>query len=234
MSKRFTDTNKYKKKFIRGLQGAYKLLWDYLYHDCDHAGIWHVDFDVAQIMIGTDMPISEKEAVRLFGDRIIQFDDGEKWFIPSFVEVQYGVLNKDNRAHKSVIDKLSKYGLNKPLTRSLQGRKDKDKDKDMDKEEEKEKREYEGETFDRFWNSYPVKKSKLKAKDIWKRKKCSQKIDLILSSIKSQLQSKSWREGFIPHPTTWLNGERLSDEQGHARPSYSNTARGIDMNGVES
>ena len=48
MAKRFTDTNKYKKPFIRGLQGAYKLFWDYLYHDCDHAGIWIVDFEIAQ------------------------------------------------------------------------------------------------------------------------------------------------------------------------------------------
>ena len=47
--KRFTDTDKYKKPFIRGLKGAYKLLWDYLYHECDNAGVWIDDFDVAQI-----------------------------------------------------------------------------------------------------------------------------------------------------------------------------------------
>jgi hypothetical protein len=141
MAKRFTDTNKYKKPFIRGLQGAYKLLWDYLYHDCDHAGIWIVDFEIAQILIGNDMPVNKKDAIKFFNDgeqRIIEVDNGKKWFIPSFIEFQYGELNPENRAHNSVITILKKYnlwndtkGLIKGLTRGLQGRKDKDKDKDI-------------------------------------------------------------------------------------------------------
>jgi len=142
MAKRFTDTNKYKKPFIRGLQGAYKLLWDYLYHECDHAGIWIVDFEVAQIYIGLDMTVEKSEALKQFNKdevKIIEIDNGKKWFIPSFIEFQYGELNEENRAHNSVIKILSKYNLfpiNKPLTSPLQGAMDmvKDKDKDMDKE----------------------------------------------------------------------------------------------------
>ena len=138
MAKRFTDTDKYKKPFIRGLSGAYKLLWDYLYHDCDNAGIWIKDFEVAQIMIGGDMQVVEDEALTLFSDKIIIIKGGEKWFIPSFVDFQYGELNKSNNAHKSVIGKLLKYKLicdNKGLISSYLGAmdKDKDKDKDMDK-----------------------------------------------------------------------------------------------------
>ena len=153
MSKRFTDTNKYRKPFIRSLQGAYKLFWDYLYHDCDHAGIWIKDFEIAQIYVGADMPINEKDALTYFNNgkqRIIPFDNNEKWFIPKFIYFQYGELNEVNRAHKSVIDILKRYGLYeiylnglnkflskkdcKRLTRGLQGYKDKDKDMDMDKE----------------------------------------------------------------------------------------------------
>jgi hypothetical protein len=138
MAKRFTDTNKYKKPFIRGLQGAYKLLWDYLYHDCDHAGIWIVDFEVAQIYIGSDMPVNKKDALKFFNDnekRIIEICNGSKWFIPSFIEFQYGKLNEQNRAHNSVINILIKYKLykkNKVLTSTLQ----ECKEKDMDKEKE--------------------------------------------------------------------------------------------------
>lgn len=138
MAKRFTDTNKYKKPFIRGLQGAYKLLWDYLYHDCDHAGIWIVDFDIAQIYIGLDMLVNKEDALKYFNsdeERIIEFNEGKKWFIPSFIEFQYGELNENNRAHNSVILILKKNNLyknNKGLIRPLQGCKDKDKDKDKD------------------------------------------------------------------------------------------------------
>lgn len=77
MSKRFTDTEKWKKNFIRGLQGPYKLLWLYLLDDCDHAGIWHVDMEVAQIRIG-EKSISLEGSLEEFNGKIIQFDEGEK------------------------------------------------------------------------------------------------------------------------------------------------------------
>ena len=137
MAKRFTDTEKWKKPFIRGLQGAYKLLWLYICDDCDHAGIWQVDIEVAQIRIGEK--IDSKEAVKSFDEKIIIFDKGNKWFIPSFLEFQYpSGLNPDNRAHNSVIILLEKYSLiiskDKPLISPLKGAMDMDMDKDMDKD----------------------------------------------------------------------------------------------------
>lgn len=149
MAKRFTDTNKYKKPFIRSLPGAYKLLWDFLYHDCDHAGIWIVDFETAQIFVGKDMKVNCKEALKLFNSdetRIVILDGGKRWFLPSFIDFQYGKLSDKNRAHVSVISILNKHGVldeffnlkeNKPLTSPLQGAMDMDKDMDMEQEKDK-------------------------------------------------------------------------------------------------
>ena len=144
MAKRFTDTDKYKKHFMRGLHGPYKLLWDYLYLDCDHAGIWIVDFKIAQIYLGDDMPINELDALKYFNSdeiRIVEITPSRKWFIPSFVEFQYGKLNPKNKAHNSVINILEKYDLIenckinfKGLTSSLKVAKDKDKELDKDKD----------------------------------------------------------------------------------------------------
>jgi hypothetical protein len=144
MSKRFTDTGKYDSPFFRSLKGPYKLLWDYLYHVCTFFGVWIVEFDIAQIKIGKDMKINKEDAIRYFNRnkiRIVEIDNGDRWFIPSFLEHQYKIesirdLNKKNRVHKSVLIELKKLGLDKPLARGLVGCKDKDKDKD--KEEEKE------------------------------------------------------------------------------------------------
>ena len=167
MAKRFTDTEKWKKPFIRGLQGAYKLLWLYICDDCDHAGVLQVDIDVAQIRIGEKIDL--KEAIKSFDEKIIIFDKGNKWFIPSFIEFQYpSGLNPDNRAHNSIIILLEKYKLldkqNKPLTRSLQGRKDKDKDMDMDmdmdKGTKKIKISFIGEEIIEYWNLWKDYKSK--------------------------------------------------------------------------
>jgi Asp-tRNA(Asn)/Glu-tRNA(Gln) amidotransferase C subunit len=146
-AKRFTDTDKYRKPFIRSLPGAYKLLWDYLYHDCNHAGIWIVDFEIAQIYLGQDMLVNKQKAIELFNQnerRVIILNGGSKWFLPSFITFQYGQLNENNRAHNSVISILKKYNLltNKGLVRGLQGYKDKDKDMVKDKDKDKDKEQY--------------------------------------------------------------------------------------------
>jgi hypothetical protein len=136
MAKRFTDTDKWKKRFIRNLDINYKVLWLYILDDCNHAGIWDVDIDVAQIRTGCTFDI--KEAIKIFGDKINVFDNKDKWFIPDFIEFQYGTLNPKNRVHESVLSLLDKY-KNKGLIRGLLDPKDKDKDKDKKKDKKEDK-----------------------------------------------------------------------------------------------
>ena len=133
MAKRFTDSEKWKKPFIKKLPMQYKLLWFYLLDDCNHAGVWQVDLEIASLRIGYNLNL--KDCINALNEKIKVFDNGEKWFIKDFVEFQYGELNEKNRAHNSVITVLKKYNLlslNKPLTSPLQGAKDKDKDKDKE------------------------------------------------------------------------------------------------------
>lgn len=136
MAKRFTDTDKWKKPFVRALDAPYKLLWLYILDDCDMAGIWQVDFEVARIRTGQE--VDYNSALRLFGDRI-QAIDKFKWFIPDFINFQYGNLSENNRMHLSVIQILKKHNLYlSPLQGAKDGVKDNNKDKDkvldMDKD----------------------------------------------------------------------------------------------------
>lgn len=112
MAKRFVDSNKYKKRFIRNLPSAYKIFWDYIICNCDNAGIWHVDFDVARVETG-EKSLNEKKAKELFKEKIISFDNDEKWFIPSFIDFQYGKLKEDaiSKPLQSVIKQLKNYNL---------------------------------------------------------------------------------------------------------------------------
>jgi uncharacterized protein YdaU (DUF1376 family) len=67
--------------------------------------------------------------------------------------------------------------------------------------------------FDAFWKAYPTKKNKKKALEIWKRKKLhTQSAKLIADILNRKEKDRAWNEGFIPHPTTYLNGERWEDE----------------------
>ena len=116
------------------------MFWFYILDNCDHAGIFDADIESASFHIGINY--TQEEILETFNRKIVPFKK-DKWFIPKFVEYQYGELNENNRAHLSVINILKKYkllGSNKALKRTLKGGKDKSKSKskplvkDKDKE----------------------------------------------------------------------------------------------------
>lgn len=67
--------------------------------------------------------------------------------------------------------------------------------------------------FNTFWNIYPVKKNKIRAKKIWERKKLNKIAVLICNDVSyRQVNDYSWsNEQFIPHPSTYLQNERWND-----------------------
>ena len=72
------------------------------------------------------------------------------------------------------------------------------------------------EDFPRFWEQYPVKKSKENALKAWLKINPSPGLQaLILSALEIQKVSPDWQKEngkYIPHPATWLNGHRWDDE----------------------
>lgn len=131
MAKRFTDSEKWKDAWFMDLPSKYKLFWIYILDECNHAGIWKVNFRVASFYVGEHLEHSE--VTRLLKDRI-DILNSEYWYIKKFIKYQYKVEYKDlnikNKAHLSVLKILNEYKDFKPLTSPLLGAKDKDKDKD--------------------------------------------------------------------------------------------------------
>jgi hypothetical protein len=157
MAKRFTDTEKWKKPFIRLLKAPYKLLWLYICDDCDHSGIWQVDIEVAEIRIGEKLDYNK--AIMFFNDKIIPLDNGAKWFIPSFIEFQYpSGLSENNKAHTGIIKNLERYKNEienyKPLESPLQGDKVMVmvKDKVMDKDKVQVIMPFTSDNFIKYWD----------------------------------------------------------------------------------
>jgi hypothetical protein len=135
MAKRMSDTEKWKKPFIKGLPPEYKLLWLYILDECNIAGIWEAEFEIAQIRLGVQL--SPEKALRLYKDKVVAVDNGSKWFILGFIAFQYGELTPKNKMYNSIVSILfkskiekAKWGINAPSD----GAKDKVKDIIKDKD----------------------------------------------------------------------------------------------------
>ena len=68
--------------------------------------------------------------------------------------------------------------------------------------------------FDAFWVAYPRKVSKKTAARAWAKLKVDANMfRRIMASLETVKKTEQWQNiQFIPHPTTWLNGERWNDE----------------------
>jgi len=68
--------------------------------------------------------------------------------------------------------------------------------------------------FEEFWSAYPRKESKKKALDIWRRKKIDSIAGMVINDVLTRKEKHSpWQDiKYVPHATTYLNGERWHDE----------------------
>jgi len=171
MAKRFIDTKIWDKAWYRKLSPESKLLWVYILTKCDHAGILDGDWEAASFFIGSKM--NHTKVPQVIKDKMIPIDN-DQYFIPSFVEYQYGSLRINSKPHLSVIKRLEAKGLNDYLQKSLVTLKDKDKNEAIDKRKDKfiekvntvikEKKHTNGETnnFVDFWTERNTSNTKMR------------------------------------------------------------------------
>lgn len=99
------------------------------------------------------------------------------------------------------------------------------------------------EDFDKFWALYPKKVAKADARKAWlQTKDIRPELTNLLTAITAACKTESWmKDGgkYIPHPATWLRGERWDDELEVKLPNVVNekpwheTATGIELKGKE-
>jgi hypothetical protein len=142
MAKRFTDTDKWDKKWFSELSSDEKVLWFYLLDKCNHAGF--LDFNLRTINFMTNTTFTIDDIKTIFNKQVLFFDNNEKCYIIDFIDFQYGELNPKVNAHKSVLKILDNYEKKYNLSTLVEGfikgsltLKDKDMDKDQDKDKDK-------------------------------------------------------------------------------------------------
>lgn len=144
MPRRFTMQEKWDDPWYRKLSPVYKCFWEYIYARCNYSGIWICDFETAEHYVGAKLDV---EVVKVtFEDKYLELEDGKKWFLLDYLNVQHkGVLNPNDRSQKNVYKELMELGLLnkdgtlKPLTNFIKGAKNKEieTEKDIDTNKDK-------------------------------------------------------------------------------------------------
>lgn len=82
--------------------------------------------------------------------------------------------------------------------------------------------------FGDFWDAYPKKSGKLPCEKKWRMKNLDAKADEIIADIKARMQNhRTWQEGYIPNPLTYLNQERWNDEIEHSQNTENEIPDGV-------
>ncbi len=99
------------------------------------------------------------------------------------------------------------------------------------------------EDFEEFWKVWPKRCAKADARKAWAQTKdIRPELTNLLNAVKAACKTEAWmKDGgkYIPHPATWLRGERWEDELEVTLPNVHNdkpwheTATGIELKGKE-
>ena len=128
--KRFTETEKWRDPWFRKLSAGAKLAFLYIIDNCDNAGVWTADKELADFSIGMEIPWVK--VLEAFGERVSVLPSGD-WLIVRFVEFQFGKLSKDCKPHLQVIRLIEKHRVSKGYPKGFGTLEDKEEDKEKDK-----------------------------------------------------------------------------------------------------
>jgi hypothetical protein len=134
--KRFTETEKWRDSWFQQLRPEHKLALIYIYDNCDNAGVFDPNLALADFCIGQCIDWQGFRAA--LGDRLVVLDGG-KWYLPKFVQFQYGTLSPDCKPHAAVLRLMDFHRVPKGYPKGIHTHKDKDKEKEKDKDTDKDK-----------------------------------------------------------------------------------------------
>lgn len=82
--------------------------------------------------------------------------------------------------------------------------------------------------FDDFWLLYPKRAAKKDARKMWDRMTREQKVAALTACVawRPIWAQKEWE--YLPHPATWLNGERWEDELPSSISSAAHVAANVE------
>ena len=209
MPKRFIDTER-NRKSMRGVDVKLRFAFEWLWQNCDAAGIWDWDPDLFRFECGYKLDI---EALMKACPRVGRLPDGAVILL-DFVEINYGKLKEGYNPHKPAFRSLEAHNV-KSSDGQLQ---DLPKTCPSLEEEEEEEEEDTGkgvqgegaEKFEVFWDLYGKKVGRVKAEQKWHKLKPEEQ-EQVLEHVPAYVSSTP-EVKFRKDPSTYLNGRCWEDE----------------------
>ncbi len=106
MAKRLTDTEKWNDDWFLSLSNDYRIIWQWLIDNCNHAGICKRNIKLLNVMCNTE--INEDVMIQSMDGRVIIANNN--WFIPKFLKFQYADLQSNRPVIISVRKELFRSG----------------------------------------------------------------------------------------------------------------------------
>lgn len=212
--KRFTETDKWRDSWFRKLKPLSKLAFIYVVDNCDAAGVWDPDYDLANFAIGEEIPWPN--VIAELGERLEILKDG-KWHLTRFVEFQYGELTPDCRPHAKVLALLRGHGIeySKGIRRVSKPNKT-GQEEDRKKTGQEEAPPQPPVTAEAIYEEYPRKEARQDAlRAIGKAIAKHPPARLLALTRAFAAAVGRWPpedRRFVPHPATWFNGARFDDD----------------------
>ena len=215
MSKRFTETDKWKSPSFRKMPATQKLLLFYLYENCDNAGF--IEWDAEACAFSTGMKIEHVEgAYKGLKSTFKGAKDSEWIYLPEFLKTQKNLpLNPSNNAHRQIISLIEdKRDLFASIAKELIGAKKGLKSPTGKGKGNSQVKDYTPE-FEAWWELFGRRGSKLKAFGRWEEHRESmppdldritkQYTDYCRNNDRSQKDAEGWINGRM-WESDWSSG----------------------------
>jgi hypothetical protein len=106
----------------------------------------------------------------------------------------------------------------------------------QEQEQEKEQEQEHAARFARWWEAYPRKEAKKDALKAWMKLRVDDDLlEKMLQAVDRQRKTDAWTKdkgAYIPHPATWLNGDRWKDETASPKPKAADDLPRCDCGAV--
>ena len=224
MSKRFIDTEAHKVE-LRKADLKIRFTLDWLWKNCDAAGIWEVDADLFKFETGFDLDL---EGLLKTCPWVKRLPTGPL-FIPEFVTTNYGKLKEGYNPHKPVLRSLEAHGID-PSTLQFQdlgksSRRLVDEGEEEDKKLEKERAPatpdlpFSSDRYLEAWRAFEAMRKKI-PRAPWTdyaRKLVIEKLGKMseadgIKALENAIEG-SWRSVFPPKPTATDNRKRTEPDR---------------------